>query len=129
MAAAGVCPFRSISLYCLPFPRIQQLLVVTIYDTDLKRNLSREDVRKKVVAKQINQNEGDPTEAKDLAYWSELARIMNRKAATGSARYLLRLGVASGAKAHELGGRQESRKHCDGCHEGDVGYLDKVFGP
>lgn len=121
--------FEALACTACHSPVSSNVLVVTIYDTVLMKNISNADVARRVGVKQSDLNAGDPTKPQDLTYWSELTRVLNRKAATGSAQYLLRLGVASGVKAHELGGRQESRKNCESCHEGGVEYLDRVFGP
>lgn len=116
--------FEALACTACHSPVTSDKLVVTIYDTGIKKNLSNKEVTKRVGAKNINQKPNDPAIQQDLAYWSELTRLLNRKAATNPVRYLLRLKVASGIKTHALGGTQESRKNCDSCHQGKVQYLD-----
>lgn len=102
--------------------------MVTIYDTGMKKNLSNKEVTRRVGAKSINQKPGDPAIQQDLAYWSELTRLLNRKAATNPVRYLLRLNVASGVKTHVLGGTQESRKTATVVTRGRSNTLTRLSG-
>jgi hypothetical protein len=119
--------FEAVSCAVCHIPAPRGKAGVIIYDTAAKKTVPRETALRGAGPEYAEQAGSAAADDQDLAFWGDVVWELNSKGERGESRYVIRLEVRDGVSAHELGHRDDACRQCDGCHQGCVDYLDKVF--